>query len=138
MLKPHKRTDGYSVVMLCRNGKLKFVFIHRLVCMTVLLNPQNKPCVDHIDHNRCNNNLENLRWATRSQNQMNKSKQENNTSGSTGVYWYRRENKWAARIQLDCKRKFLGYFDSKEDAKRARKNAEKIYFGEFRLDYSYK
>lgn len=59
--------------------------IHRLVAMTFIPNLENKPCIDHIDNNRLNNNVDNLRWCTYSENGMNKIKQRNNTSGIVGV-----------------------------------------------------
>jgi len=51
--------------------------LHRLLMETFCENPENKPCVDHIDRNRQNNNLENLRWVTYQENNCNK-----NTNGS--------------------------------------------------------
>ena len=60
----------------------------------------------------------------------------NNTSGVTGVNWDKRYNKWEARIKKDYKQIHLGYFNDFEDAVKARKDAEKKYFGEFAYDYS--
>lgn len=63
-------TDGYKRVWVGKRRKLKSV--HRLVAETFHENPENKPVVDHIDNNRSNNNFENLRWATLSENALNK------------------------------------------------------------------
>lgn len=55
------------------NGKKKYEFVHRLVALTFLDNPDKLPEVDHIDRNRGNNNIENLRWVSKSENNKNKS-----------------------------------------------------------------
>lgn len=63
--------DGYKVINLCKNGKKKMMKVHRLVAMSFIPNPENKPCIDHIDTNRCNNNYFNLKWCTYKENQNN-------------------------------------------------------------------
>ena len=85
---------------------------------------------DHIDRNPLNNRKNNLRKATKRENSRNQSKSTRNTSGVVGVGWYKRYDKWVAYIETD-KQKTIGYFDNKEDAIRARLNAEVQYFGEF-------
>jgi len=57
------------------------VSIHRLLCLQFIPNPENKPVIDHIDRNKLNNNLDNLRWATFRENANNK---DNNR---TPEYW---------------------------------------------------
>ena len=64
-----KRNDGYIVVKL--NGKM--FFKHRLVAIQFIPNPNKLSFVDHINHNRTDNRLENLRWVSHSENQFNKS-----------------------------------------------------------------
>lgn len=75
--------------------------------------------IDHIDRNRMNNRIDNLRVVSASENQHNHSIQRNNTSGYLGVVWNKRANKFMARIRVNRKEINLGYFDSKEDAYRA-------------------
>ena len=89
--------------------------------------------IDHIDGDKINNKINNLRLATGSQNNMNRSMLgSNNTSGAIGVHWYKRERKWCARVTVDGVQKFLGYFINKEDAIKTRKEAAIKYHGEFR------
>lgn len=99
--------------------------------------------VDHIVHppkpeHKIDNRKQNLRYVNDSQNQMNKSKNSNNTSGVTGVSLDKRSNKWIAYITLNRKHHYLGSFHQKEDAVRARKQAEEKYFGEYSFDNSKK
>lgn len=60
---------GYHQVMLWP-GK-KNMQVHRLVAIHFIENPENKPCVDHIDRDKTNNHVSNLRWATHSENSLN-------------------------------------------------------------------
>lgn len=67
---------------------------------------------------------DNCRWATRQAQAVNRRTFANNTSGIKGVYWHSRDKKWCASICVNYKLKSLGYFKSKEDAARARIEAE--------------
>ena len=87
--------------------------------------------VDHINHDTLDNRKENLRLTDDFGNAQNITLQSNNTSGCTGVNWDQKTKKWMARITIDCKGKFLGYFDRKEDAIREREKAELEHYGEF-------
>ena len=93
--------------------------------------------VDHIKTDQRNNNIKsNLRIATPSQNGMNKSLYSNNTSGYTGVYWNKSRNRWTAYISIDKKFVCLGFYKDKEDAIKARKEAEEKYYGEYSYNIS--
>lgn len=118
-----KQKNGYVAVYVC--GKLYYV--HRIVWEM-----HNGPIpegmqIDHIDRNRLNNHLWNLRLVTPEGNSHNLSKMKNNTSGVTGVHKVVRGNNeyWVARIDFKGKGKHLGYFKHFEDAVAARKQAEK-------------
>lgn len=59
---------GYVKILLTKNGKHKLESVHRLVALAFIHNPENKPCVNHIDENPSNNNLQNLNWMTNKEN----------------------------------------------------------------------
>lgn len=68
ILKPHTDKEGYKGVVLCINQKRKTFRLHRLVAAAFIPNPDNKPCVDHIDGDKSNNRADNLRWVTTKEN----------------------------------------------------------------------
>jgi hypothetical protein len=80
--------------------------------------------VDHLNGNGLDNRASNLRLADRSLNLRNKKMRSDNTSGSNGVHWCNKREKWVAQIHLNNKKVPLGRFVSKSDAIIARKNAE--------------
>ena len=63
LMNPSKDKDGYFQVHLRKNGESKMCKVHRLVAEAFIPNPENKPTVDHIDRNKLNNFVGNLRWA---------------------------------------------------------------------------
>ena len=67
---------------------------------------------------------------------MNKGIRSDNTSGVTGVIWYKNKNKWRAEIFVNNNCVSLGYYNKLEDAVKARKDAEEKYFGEFSYNNS--
>jgi hypothetical protein len=132
ILKPGTNTNGYLYVILRDDGETSIKLIHRLVATAFLENSEDKKNVDHIDRNRLNNHISNLRYATPTENSQNKSMMTNNTSGIVGVSFHKNNKKWEAKITVNGDKKHLGYFINKEDAITARTNAEIQYFKEFR------
>ena len=122
----HKNSHGY-IVDRNSNG------IHR-----VIMNCPDGLDVDHIHGTPsiCDNRKSNLRIVNASQNNMNKEKQRNNTSGCVGVTWHKKAQKWQAYIKIDNKTKYLGLYAELDDAIKIRKEAEKKYFGEWSYDKS--
>lgn len=85
---------------------------------------------DHIDRNPLNNRRHNFREATFADNARNRTIQKNNTSNIIGVN-FSKDGAWIARIQVDGERKYLGSFSDKNEAIKARLNAEVKYYGKF-------
>lgn len=79
----HKR-GGYKIVGLHKNNKMKHIPIHRLVALTFIPNPENKPQIDHINGIRTENTIENLRWVTPKENANNPLTLINNSLSKQG------------------------------------------------------
>jgi hypothetical protein len=121
--------NQYKTVTLCEDGLKECWKIHKLVAEAFIPNPLNKKSVDHIDNNRFNNVVDNLRWATQSENGMNKSMHSNSTTGVKGVHYYKPLNKWVAHICVNRLRRHIGYFETKEEATKARQAKANQLFG---------
>ncbi len=92
--------------------------------------------VDHMDGDKSNNAIANLRVVTTKQNRENTRLQCNNTSGVRGVYWDKRREKWMARVQHHRKWIFLGRFDSLDRATEVVKEARRNTFTHNDTTYS--
>lgn len=68
--KIYKKDNGYMATHLTKSKKTKEAYVHRLVAEAFIPNPQNKTDVNHKDYNRGNNIVDNLEWATRSENNL--------------------------------------------------------------------
>lgn len=75
--------------------------------------------IDHINMDKKDNRIENLRLSTRSQNMFNRGKQLNNTSGYKGVSLHKPTGKWDARICVEKEKIYIGLFDTPELAHKA-------------------
>lgn len=122
---PHRR--GYF--HLTHEGK-KYL-VHRIIWEMAYGPIPKEMGIDHINGIKADNRVDNLRLATQSQNNWNRRKQKNNTSGFKGVYWEKQRSKWMALIRAFGKLRHLGYFPTPESAYAARIEAEKLYHGEF-------
>jgi hypothetical protein len=130
-LKPCINTCGYYYVHLCKDGIVKNLRIHRLVSQAFLDNNENKQFVDHINNNKLDNRLKNLRWCSYSENNRNTIIRKNNTSGIKGVHFHKQRNKYCVQITINNKSKHIGYYKTLEEATIARKKVANELFGEF-------
>lgn len=89
--------------------------------------------IDHINGDPLDNRPENLREATRSENEMNKLPSKRNSSGIKGVSWEKRRSKWRAQITANGKYKYLGSFSTRDEAESAYIAASIEMHGEFSI-----
>ena len=125
------RAVNWSVFIAGRNKHKKYVYaktqtnsneltmLHRFV-----MDCTNNMVVDHINGNTLDNRKINLRIVSRQQNCINRKQNFNNTRGTKGVTWNKRQNKWVAFIHMGKSYKNLGYYDDIDDAINIRKLAE--------------
>lgn len=113
-------SNGYHHMMF----EYKFYKNHRIVYfLNTGIDPEEKQ-VDHIDGNRLNNKISNLRLATNEQNQHNRRKSKNNISGVTGVSWIKSCEEYEVQIYNKCRNIKLGRFCDKNKAIAVRIAAE--------------
>jgi len=112
ILKPRIISD-YLIVTLYKNKKQKHFLIHRLIAIYFIDNPNNYQIVDHINGNKRDNSIVNLRWITISGNSRNR---KNRGEYLKGVTFDKKNNKFRAKICIDYKHKHLGYFDTELEA----------------------
>lgn len=119
--------DKRGYVKILVNGKSYRA--HRLAWLYVHGNfPKNE--IDHIDGDRSNNKLKNLRDVTRAVNCMNMPKTDRNTTGFKGVDYFKPAQLYRSRIVKDGKRLFLGYFKTPEEAYKAYCDAGNLHHGD--------
>ena len=87
--------------------------------------------IDHIDGNKLNNKIENLRAANNSQNMMNREMLKNNTSGAKGVFWDKEAEKWRVAIRFNGVLRSFGRYIDFELADLVAKAAREKYHGSF-------
>ena len=102
---------GYRRVQLYNDGKQQTVKIHRLIAIHFIPNPENKREVDHINRNKLDNRICNLRWSTRVENNNNKGIMNTNKSGHKYISYCKSRNMWVYRRNTKTK-----YFKTKIDA----------------------
>lgn len=144
ILKPRTGKNGYKYVVLCSRCEHRTFTIHRLVALAFVSNPNGFNVVNHIDGNKTNNAVDNIEWCSYSENTLHAIKEglfkpeksantmrsqlrqnKNNTSGTKGVYFNKKLRKWQAYIRVNYKMIYLGVYENKEDAIKARLEKER-------------
>ncbi|ORM55966.1 hypothetical protein HA41_00600 [Pantoea conspicua] len=100
----------------CRAHRLAWIYMHGDIDPALQ--------IDHLNHNRADNRIENLRLVANEENQKNRTKQRNNNSGVVGVDFYQPLKKWRARINHCGKRVVLGVAETFQEAVAMRRAAE--------------
>ena len=113
-LKPHKNNVGYQMVSVSINRIITKKTIHRLVAESFIPNPDNLPQVNHINGIKTDNRVENLEWCTNRFNTNHRYK-----SKHPGACFNKQMKKWQANTRVNGKKKFLGYFNTPEEASNA-------------------
>ena len=128
----HRINSSAKVGTLTPKGYLKIHLLkksyqaHRLAWLYVHgIMPEDQ--LDHENHDKTDNRIENLREVSNQENLKNQSMRSTNTSGFVGVYWDNKQEKWSSQIMVDAKCIFLGRFKSKQGAIKARKLANVKY-----------
>lgn len=118
---------GYATRSIMVDGKKKTIMMHRQI-----MNPKPSEQVDHIDGYGLNNSRSNLRLCCHMENHRNMHIHRSNLLGIKGVSRHSKKVGFFARITVNYKSIYLGYFMDIQSAIEARRSAEVKYFGEFR------
>jgi hypothetical protein len=110
------------------NGRTAAVLMHRQI---LGLDCEDSRVVDHINRDRLDNRRENLRIVSQAQNLWNSAAHRDSTTGLKGAFWEKRRKRFYAKIATHGKQRFLGYFDTAEQAHSAYRRAAEIEHGEF-------
>jgi len=109
------------------DGKARFV--HRMI---FLYHYGYLPdVIDHIDNDRANNRVENLRECTQQENCLNRAKHSTGKCPAKNVYWNKASNKWSVQVTVQGKRKYLGVYENLELANRIASEARDRFHGAF-------
>jgi hypothetical protein len=114
-----KDHQGYTMVQLIIEGKSYFIIGHRLAWFLHYGTLPNNS-IDHIDGDRSNNKIDNLRDVTNQQNQWNR-------TTAKGYSWNKNANKFQAKIHINGNIKHLGYYTTEQEARNAYLKAKEIY-----------
>ena len=128
MLKPRTAGRGYYCYQLRNENGVKNEYIHRLVAKTFIPNPNNLPQVDHIDGNRANNNVSNLRWVSNYDNMHAFGFENREVKATQAVGRKAVAVKGDTRLEFDTKSALLRHFGYKTNRTKV-KIGEKYNYG---------
>lgn len=123
-----KTIHGYAMARLSKHNKVSNRHVHSIVAEVFLGAIPLQHEVDHINRDRLDNNITNLRYVTRRQNNFNTKLSKKNRTGHKGVYFHKPNGKYYARYKAQSgKYLYSGYFDTLQEAVDARRGYEQIY-----------
>jgi len=105
IIKPSLNKNGYLRLWLYENNKKKYLYLHRIIATAFIDNSEEKPCVNHIDENKTNNDLSNLEWCTERENMIHGTRTKRAA-----------EKHFKKVIQLDLNENVLNEFESMKQA----------------------
>jgi hypothetical protein len=129
-------SQGYMATNVKKSDDKRTILLMHRHILTLEHWDVNGHLVDHIDGNKLNNQLSNLRLVNYSQNGWNSEKRKRNTSGYKGVSWNKGKRMWKSSIMVNRKQIFLGYYKDIELARQAYSEAEVRYQKEFSISAS--
>lgn len=140
LLRLRTGTRGYLVCNLSRRGQTHIKKIHRLVYHHFVARISSRECLDHIDGDKLNNSLSNLRIATHQQNMRNAGSRRGSGSEFKGVSFCKMTRRWRAQCvrYIDGRRvSHVGRYETEEQAARAYDEVAREFYGEFaRLNFN--
>ena len=117
------RADGDGYIRVVFQGRRYLA--HRIIWKMV--HGQDPDIIDHINGNKSDNRIQNLRSVGFEESAKNRSLRSDNKSGCGGVFQNKKTGKWNVFLSVDGKQKYFGSFDSKDDAVKERKKQEKLH-----------
>ena len=118
-MKPQTTNNGYYKLDICTDDEQFNKNVHRLVAEAWIPNPKNKLCIDHINRNRLDNRVVNLKWATHKENSQNRTIQIepnlNSKSGVRGLSYSQTYDNWTTSVSIGGK-SFRRAFKQKDEA----------------------
>lgn len=114
--------NGYLIVSLSKQGINKIYLVHRLIAIHFIENPKGKNLINHKNKKITDNSIENLEWVDYSENRCHGilDNKKNMTSDYFGVSFSKCAKKYEAYVSVNCKKKYLGLFETAIDAHEAR------------------
>lgn len=115
-----KDTDGNLIVCISKNGKQITITVHKLISLTFIGERPDGYVICHIDGNKNNNNVANIKYTTPRENRIYYKPKKSKSTKYMGVYYDKKRKKWIANIRINDKIEYLGSFNKKL-------NAENVY-----------
>lgn len=122
ILKPVKGKDGYLRLILCKENKHSTFLVHRLIAISFISNPDNKDYIDHINTIRDDNRVENLRWATKKENNNNPLTKNKMSESQKGKSIPEETRKKMSESSKGEKNGFYGKHHTEETKKKIKEN----------------